>query len=85
LKYGDGGIGKSLEEDVLTKLGLGVDIVMRITPEFNLLPKRWIVERAFSWFHFSRRLSKDYEITTKSEDAMIKISHIHTLLRRICK
>ena len=82
---GDGGYRKSFEEDVLRELGLGVDIVMRTTREFILLPKRWVVERTFSWFNYSRRLSKDYEITTTSAEATIKISHMHTLLRRLCK
>jgi transposase len=82
---GDAGYRKSFEEDVLTKLGLTVDIVMRSTPEFTVLPKRWIVERTLSWFNHSRRLSKDYEITIKSEEALITISHLHTLLRRICR
>ncbi|MDR2720144.1 MAG: IS5/IS1182 family transposase, partial [Nitrososphaerota archaeon] len=31
-----------------------------------------------------RRLSKDYEILTKSEEAMIMIAHSTTLLRRLC-
>ncbi|MBD1930694.1 transposase [Trichocoleus sp. FACHB-69] len=29
---------------------------------FEVLPKRWVVERAFGWFNWCRRLSKDYEI-----------------------
>ena len=45
--------------------------------------KRWIVERTFAWLNNSRRLSKDYEILTNSAEAMIKISHIHTLLKRL--
>jgi len=62
---GDDGYRKSLEQDVSTQLGLGVDISMRIKPEFEVLPKRWLVERTFSWCNHSRRLSKDYEIKTE--------------------
>ncbi len=45
--------------------------------------KRWVVERTFAWLNNSPRLSKDYEIRTNSAEAMIKISHIHTLLKRL--
>ena len=79
---GDEGYRKSFEEDVMQELGLEVDISKRIKPEFVLLPKRWIVERTFGWISHSRRLSKDYEITVESEESMIWISHMHTLLRR---
>jgi len=65
-------------------LGLGVDISEKIRPhEWEKLPWRWVVERTFAWLNHSRRLSKDYEITTASAEAIIKISHIHTLLKRL--
>jgi putative transposase len=60
-----------------------IDISKRIKPKFEILPKRWRVERTFSWMSHSCRLSKDYEITTTSSASMVKISHIHTLLRRL--
>ena len=41
------------------------------------------LERTFAWLNNSRRLSKDYEICTNSAEAMIKLSHIHTLLKRL--
>lgn len=79
---GDEGYRKSFVEDVLTQLGLGVDISERIIPEFVVLPKRWVVERTFAWMGNSRRLSKDYEIRIDSSGTMVRISHLHTLLRR---
>ena len=79
---GDEGYRKSFEEDVKTELGLRVDISERIKPEFVILPKRWVVERTFAWMGNSRRLSKDYEISVASAEAMVQISHLHTLLRR---
>ncbi len=80
---GDEGYRKSFEEDVLSNLGLGVDISARIKPGWEILPKRWVVERTFAWMNNSRRLSKDYEICTASEEAFVTISHLHTLLRRL--
>ena len=82
---GDEGYRKSFEEAVLEKLGLLVDISEKIKPVFEVIPKRWVVERTFAWLNNSRRLSKDYEINTKSEEYWIFISHFHTLLRRLAK
>jgi putative transposase len=79
---GDEGYRKSFEEDVSEQLELRVDISERIKPEFEVIPKRWVVERTFAWMGHSRRLSKDYEITTDSAETMVRISHIHTLLKR---
>jgi hypothetical protein len=76
---------KSFEENVLSEFGLGVDISARINPGWEVLPKRWVVERTFSWMNNSRRLSKDYEITTQSEEVFVMISHLHTLLRRFVR
>lgn len=80
---GDDGYRKSFEESVLYQLGLRVDIVSRTQPSFEVLPVRWIVERTLAWLGNSRRLSKDYEISTKSEETFIMISHSRVLLRRL--
>jgi putative transposase len=50
---------------------------------FVLLPKRWVVERTFAWLGRYRRLSKDYERLASTSAAMVKISGIHHLLRRL--
>jgi len=81
---GDDGYRKSFEIDIFWEFGIGVDISTRTSPGFEVIPKRWIVERTISWLNQSRRLSKDYEITVESEEAFVAISHFHTLLRRFC-
>ena len=50
---------------------------------FQVVAKRWVVERAFSWFSGYRRHNKDYEVLTRNSEAMIQISMIATLLRRV--
>jgi putative transposase len=50
---------------------------------FVLLPKRWVVERTFAWLGRYRRHSRDYERRTASSEAMIQISMIHRMARRI--
>ena len=78
---GDDAYRKSFKE-AIEKLGLAVDISERINPGWEILPKRWRVERTFAWMNNSRRLSKDYEITTISAENMLFVSHIATLLKR---
>ncbi len=50
---------------------------------FAVLPKRWVVERTFAWLGRYRRHSKDYERRTDSSEAMIRVSSLHLLLRRL--
>jgi putative transposase len=50
---------------------------------FVLLPQRWVVERTFAWLGRYRRHSRDYERLTASSEAMIRISMIHRMARRI--
>lgn len=50
---------------------------------FVLLPKRWVVERTFSWLGRWRRLSRDYEHRTESSQAMIHVASIGRMLRRL--
>ena len=50
---------------------------------FVARPKRWIVERTFGWLNRCRRLSKDYERTTASSEAFIKLAMIHLMIRRL--
>lgn len=50
---------------------------------FVLLPKRWVVERTYAWIGRWRRHSRDYERYTSSSAAMIQVSAIGTMLRRV--
>jgi putative transposase len=50
---------------------------------FVLLPKRWVVERTFSWLGRWRRLSRDYEHRTESSEAMVRLASIGCMLRRL--
>ncbi len=53
------------------------------TKGFTPVRKRWIVERTNAWTGRSRRNSKDYERKPESAAAMIQISHLHLLLRKL--
>jgi len=52
---------------------------------FKLLPKRWVVERTFSWLSNDRRLSKHYEYWKETGEAMIHLAMIHLMRRRLAK
>lgn len=52
---------------------------------FHVLPRRWVVERTFSWFDLHRRLSKDYECLTERSVSMIYIAMTRLLLRRLAR
>jgi len=83
----DGGYRGELIDNTKRMFGWVLEIVLRSdsSPKFQVLPKRWIVERTFSWFESSRRLSKDYEYRTDTSEAMIQLCMIKIMLNRIKK
>ena len=63
---------------------VGVEVVNRIHPSrFEVLPKRWIVERTWSWLMNSRRLQVDYERDPIVTEGFIWAAHSRYLLRRL--
>jgi putative transposase len=52
---------------------------------FEVVPKRWIVERTFSWLGRSRRLSKDYERRVQTSECLMKVEMIRLILRRLAR
>jgi putative transposase len=68
-----------------THLPVELEIVKRSDTAigFEVIAKRWIVERTLGWLNRSRRLSKDYEATIRSDVAMIRLAMIHVMVRRL--
>lgn len=81
----DGGYRGELIDNTKRMFGWILEIVLRSdsTQGFQVLPKRWIVERTFSWFESYRRLVKDYEYKTDTSEAMIQLSMIKLMINRI--
>lgn len=70
---GDDAYRKTTENYVKNILKKRFDISKREIP-WKILPKRWNVERTFAWFGNSRRLAKDYETSTHSQENMVMLS-----------
>ncbi len=50
---------------------------------FEVLPKRWVVERTFGWLRRDRRLAKDYERKEHTSETLIEVAMIRLILRRL--
>ncbi len=50
---------------------------------FQVLPRRWVVERTFSWLTRCRRLARDYERKTAHAEAMIQVAMIRLMAARL--
>ena len=70
-------------ETVRQQFGWQLDLVRR--PDgakgFSVLPRRWVVERTFGWLGRYRRLSRDFEHTTLSSEAMTYLASIRRMLK----
>ena len=58
-------------------------IVKKTTKTFKVLPRRWVVERTVAWLSRYRRLVRVYEKRVASSVAMIWVSSIHILLKKL--
>jgi len=68
------------------KEGVRVDWQKLMPPEgFVVLPRRWVVERTFSWISQNRRMSKDYERLPETGEAFIYVAMIRLLVRRLAR
>jgi putative transposase len=52
---------------------------------FRHLPRRWVVERTLAWIGRYRRMSKDYEYLTSSSEAMVYLTMLRLMLRRLAR
>jgi putative transposase len=87
LVWADGGYAGKLIAWLDRWCGWVLEIVRKLEQQtgFQLLRKRWIVERTFAWLGHSRRLSKDYEELVENSEAMIHIAMIRLMLQRLCR
>jgi putative transposase len=84
--FADQAYGGSLVQWAKNEYGIAIEIIPRIKKKiFEVLRKRWIVERTFAWMDTNRRNSKYYERLDSTGVAMIQMSSIRMMLNGICK
>ena len=74
--------------DALAKFGnWTVEIVRRSdhAAGFEIIPRRWVVERTFAWLNRNRRLAKDFEVSIASAKAGLLIASVQLLVRRVAR
>ena len=86
--FADGGYqGPRFAEAVSAALpAVTVEIVKRSdrAKGFQLLPRRWVVERTFAWLGRCRRLAKDFECLSRKALAFVYLASIRVMLRKLC-
>jgi transposase len=51
---------------------------------FEVIPRRWVVERTFAWLGRCRRLAKDFENHNRTARAFLLLASIRLMMRKIC-
>ncbi len=96
----DGGYRGPFVDWVKRRLGWSVEVVRRLGCEpvqgegqreagkpsgFQVLARRWVVERTFAWLSTARRLAKDYEYLPQSSETWIYVAMIRLMVRRLAR
>jgi putative transposase len=92
--------GADLRRWITEGLGLSLEIVQRklrwvwvrndvelepIPAGFEVIRRRWVVERTFAWISRNRRMSRDYEFLPETGEALIYVTMIRLMLKRLAK
>lgn len=86
--FADGGYaGDKLREAIKGYGDWTVEIIKRsdTAKGFEVLPRRWVVERTFAWLGRCRRLAKDWETTIESSTAWALLASIRLMTRKIAR
>jgi transposase len=76
--------GERLALDMIDEVGLCLTVIPRNkVNQFEIVPKRWVVERSFAWLDKCRRLFKNVEGLIKTSETMIKLCFIRLIARRL--
>jgi transposase len=86
--FADGGYaGKNLRAALKGKGSWTFEIVKRSDKAvgFELIPRRWVVERTFAWLNRNRRLAKDFERTIASATTWLFMASVQQIIRRLAR
>ena len=87
LVWADGSYDKDRVKQAAAAYNWQVQVIKRSDDAkgFELLPRRWVVERTFGWLMHFRRLVRDYERLANSVEAFIYLAMCRLLLSRLAK
>ncbi len=89
-----------MREWITERLGLSLEIVQRrsrwvwvpkdVEPEpipvgFEVIKRRWVVERTFAWISRNRRMGRDYEFLAETTEALVYVCMIRLMVKRLAK
>ena len=86
--FADGGYAGPKLREALEKIGRWtIQIVKRsdTVQGFEVIPRRWVVERTFAWLGRCRRMAKDWEKPIVSAEAWVLIAHIRRVTRLLAR
>jgi len=83
--FADGGYRGELLNWVKEELHAEIEIVLKLGDQkgFQVLPKRWVIERTNAWISRNRRMARDYERLAETSEAFIYVLMIRLGLRRL--
>jgi putative transposase len=85
--FADGGYRGELVNWVKNELHVDMEIVLKLADQkgFQVLPKRWVIERTNAWVTRNRRMARDYERLAETSESFIYILMIRLGLRRLIR
>jgi putative transposase len=86
LAWADAGYTRKITDWAAATVHIVIEIVRKRDPHaFEVLPRRWVVERTFAWISKHRRCVRDYERLPEHHEAMIKWAMIALMARRLAR
>ena len=85
--WADGAYGGKVVQWAKEVGGWSLELVLRPRQlrTFQVLPRRWVVERTSGWLNLQRRLNKDYEALPGTTEAWVYTAMTGLMLRRLAR
>ncbi len=85
--FADGAYGGQKLRRAMADTAWRIEVVKRSAQAkgFEVIPRRWVVERTIAWINRCRRLAKDYENLNRTAIAFIRLASIRLMLRRLTR
>ncbi len=85
--FADGAYGGAKLRRAMDDAAWRIEVVKRSAQAkgFEVIPRRWVVERTIAWINRCRRLAKDYENLYRTAIAFIRLASIRLMLRRLTR